>query len=181
MKITKIKSFLAVVATTAITFGAGSAFAGIIGDNVNVTYYYPSSSSVYQNLGNQVISSAGNTYSFYPYFDLVITDSQFTVNFKNTTRWNPASFNGFVVTDLTKNFSGAYSLDGSSNMAGLTNANLSFGGNTVAVNWQGLAFSQATKVVLDAAVPEPTSVALLGLGLFGVVASRRKSTQSKNA
>lgn len=31
------------------------------------------------------------------------------------------------------------------------------------------------------AVPEPTTVALLGLGLFGFVASRRKSANSKNA
>jgi hypothetical protein len=38
-----------------------------------------------------------------------------------------------------------------------------------------------TSIAPRAAVPEPTTVALLSLGLLGVVASRRKSAKSKNA
>ena len=35
--------------------------------------------------------------------------------------------------------------------------------------------------ITEATVPEPTSVALIGLGLFGFAASRRKSAKSKTA
>jgi hypothetical protein len=38
-----------------------------------------------------------------------------------------------------------------------------------------------TSLIPEAAVPEPTTVALFGLGLLGVAASRRKSAKSKNA
>jgi hypothetical protein len=38
-----------------------------------------------------------------------------------------------------------------------------------------------TSLALEAAVPEPTTFALVGLGLLGFAASRRKSAKSKNA
>ena len=48
------------------------------------------------------------------------------------------------------------------------------------------AFTQSGYLTFDNvasvnAVPEPTTVALLGLGLIGVIASRRKSAKNKNA
>lgn len=180
MNVTKITRALAVAAAT-LTLGTSSAFASIIGDSVNVTYYFPSSSNVYQDLGTQTISSSGDTYAFSPYFDLLITDNQFKVIFKTTTSWTVAPFNGFVVKDLTKNFSAPYVLDSATNMAGLTNSRITFGGNTVSVNWNGLAFNPTTSVVLDTAVPEPTTVVLLGIGLLGVASFRRKSVKSNNA
>ena len=50
-----------------------------------------------------------------------------------------------------------------------------FSGNN-SINQDGLLDNVAV-----AAVPEPTSIALLGLGLLGVVASRRKSAKTKAA
>lgn len=158
-----------------------SAFAGISGDTVNATYYYPDSSSLYQDLGTQVISGLGNTYNFDGYFDLLVTDTQIIAkNFIFASYWSPSDFNGFKVTDLTKNFSSIYQVDSATTMAGLTNANLSTAGNSFSVNWQGLSFNQDTQVVLNAvsAVPEPETYGMMlaGLGLMGFMVRRRAAS-----
>jgi hypothetical protein len=183
MKTTMIFKKLFLVALATMALGMDSAFAGNIGDTVNVTYYFPDSASPYQDLGTQVISGAGNTFNFAGYFDVVVTDNQiFAQNFAFTSMWSPASFSGFVVTDLTQNFTSPYTVDVGTTMSGLTNANIMSSGNSVSVNWQGLSFDQSTVVELTAggaAVPEPATVALFGFGLIAVAASRRKSAKNK--
>ena len=167
---------LAIVATG--TLGMGSAFAGTNGDTVNVTYYFPDNTSIYMDMGTHVVSGLGATYTLPGYFDLHVTDTQiFADNFAFDSSWNTTAFNGFKVTDLTKNFSATYSVDGSNTMAGLTAGNITYGGNSISVNWGGLNFATNTVAVLNvSAVPEPDTYAMLfaGLGLLGFMA-RRKS------
>lgn len=68
-----------------------------------------------------------------------------------------------------------------STSVGINNVNL-FGINSLTFTLQtgGGSGDMDTFVVNASAVPEPTTVALLGLGLLGVAASRRKSAKSKN-
>lgn len=177
-KLTLSKKLILAIAAAG-TLGMSSAVAGVIGDTVNVTYYFPDSATVYSDLGTQIVSGAGATYNFGGYFDVLVTDTQIIAkNFKQTSSWTFASFNGFKVTDLTKNFSTTYSVDGATVMSGLTNANITNGGNFVSVNWNGLPFDPSTQVVLSSAsaVPEPESYVMLltGLGLMGFMIRRRK-------
>ena len=55
--------------------------------------------------------------------------------------------------------------------------------NVKSVSWtQASPYHSFDNIVVNAAqVPEPGTMAMLGLGLLGVVASRRKSAKSKNA
>lgn len=164
---------IALVAAICAAF-IGSAHAdGIGGDTVNVKYYYPNTFTQIDDFGTQVVSGSGATFVT-PNFNISVTDSQIIVtNFHDGGWWSSADFNGFVVTDLTKNFS-AYALDPASTMVGLSNANVTNLANSVSVNWQGLAIYPSPVVILNA-VPEPETYAMLlaGLGLIGVVSRRR--------
>lgn len=164
----------------AISLIGTAAHAGLNGDTVNVKMYFPDSSSVYQDLGTQVVGSSGAVFNFLGYFSLNVSDTQIKAyDFAFSSYWSPSSFNGFVVTNLTNSFSGGYTVDPSTTMAGLTNSNVTLmSPNSVGVNWNGLSFNKETVVTLNAvsAVPEQETYALMlaGLGLVGTIARRRK-------
>jgi hypothetical protein len=168
----RIPSLLAALAMSAL---AHTAQAGMINDTVHVDYLFPDAGNVYANLGDKTVGASGALFTFYNYFDLTVSDRQVLVDFKMSTAWSEADFNGFVLTDLGKPLP-SFALDGASNMVGFSASNFYVSGHALYVNWQGLAFTGDTQVVLDAAdVPEPFALSLMGLGLLALGAARRRS------
>jgi hypothetical protein len=93
--------------------------------------------------------------------------------------WGKLTFSGFdaILTGLTVASNSGFGTD-------LTyDALLDTKTNSIVLDFDGGSTNNKNaKLVFNVtAVPEPGSVALLGLGLMGVIAARRKSAKSKNA
>lgn len=173
----KIRTILA-TAAFAVLANMGVAHASLLGDTVEVQYLYPDQGSVYFDSGTQVVGPSGALYTNLAgggYFTLNVGPSNINAfAFQFSSYWTPTSFNGFSVTDLSNPLPN-FTVDGATNMAGLTNANLSVSGNTLFVNWQGLPFDSGTNVQLDvSAVPLPAALPLFGIAVAGIAAWGRK-------
>lgn len=162
---------------------AGTANAGLIGNDVLLEYWYPDLSTVRDSATSTV--GAGTEFSNYAgFFDIDVDDTNITVNqFAISTRFSSASFNGWVISDLNGTIDDIINvtINSATNMVGLDSSRLTFDSNSIGINWQGLSFTESTIVSRDiefdsVAVPEPASIALLGLGLAGIGFSRRKKT-----
>ena len=94
--------------------------------------------------------------------------------------WGAGAFNGFDFTSL--DFGAGISLTGftlTTDLAGLTNANISFTGNSISFNAAGLSFVDAPytirlDLITSASAPEPATLALLGIALTAAALGRRR-------
>jgi hypothetical protein len=99
--------------------------------------------------------------------------------FDNFCCFGDGAFNGFDFTGLT--FQGGSSLTGftlTTDLAGLTTSNVTFGPSFIAINLANIPVNgEFTLNLLTSNVPEPSSLAMLGIGMFTLVGlSLKKSS-----
>jgi hypothetical protein len=162
--------------------GAGPAEAGFLGLTVHGEYLYPNASTVYQDLGSQLITP-GFTFDFTtPGVKVGVNNDSIVTDYGGTAFG--AAFNGFRLTVVGPDpgITGV-TIDPTS-IAGFDASRLSFTSNSIAENLQGLAGKGASSIILDvrfaaASVPEPPGLAMAALGLLlvaGWARSRRGRT-----
>jgi PEP-CTERM motif len=166
--------FSAISLVTALLVTA-TAHAGLVGSSVNVTFYYPDTSTVYCDSGNAVVG-AGVEYpsgcSGFSGVSIDVQDNGLTVSLSGS--WDNTPFNGFRLDALGGiDFT---SVTYQASTMGLTN--LAINGGDLWLNFAGQNGGTAnftfTTNAAPSQVPEPGSLALLGLGLIGLVAARKR-------
>jgi hypothetical protein len=120
------------------------------GATIGFQYLYPNDSAVVDDDGSLLVGP-GAEGDFFGYFTYDISANQIVLNAFAEGNWDNSSFNGprfydygLDDVDLT-----GVSVNPASNMAGLSNANLTWDGDNIYVNWQGLLFNPETQVILD--------------------------------
>ena len=177
-----------ILAAATLAFGASSAgdAQSFDGSTLNYQYYFADSGTPYP---------AADNGSFVVGPGLEVTDvsderatldisgTNIFIDFLNSSNWTTAEFNGWVLSDETDNLAAilGVTIDPATNMNGFSLSNISFTGDSIIVNWQGLSFTDTTVVSLNvvfgaAAVPEPGTWAmmLLGFGAVGFSMRRRR-------
>src|ERR1019366_2892981 len=118
---------------------------GFLNQTITYQYLFPTASSVYYQTSIAVGSGVTHSGIYSGSSDppdvgsFTISATQITFNFTSSSSWTVSSYNGWHISEPGAVFVG-FSVDPSSNMLGLTNANLSFDANDLYVNWQGLYF-----------------------------------------
>jgi hypothetical protein len=175
-----IKKMLLAIGFAASLGATTGAHASLIGDSIIATGYLLSPTTATIGAGNE-FSISNLVFFDFGASTLTIT----TPNSNQGVSWGDIGsyvFSGFdsTITNVTVASNMGFGTD-------LTN-DFSFTAHSITLDFDGgstqnknsqLVFNIATTPA--AVVPEPTTVALVGLGLLGFAASRRKSANSKNA
>jgi hypothetical protein len=167
--------------------GPGTATAGLIGATVDVGAYYPTSSSLFVDGGNQVVSSSIEypSGSFAPFngdVQIDVTDTQLILTCDSVCfPFGSADFNGYILKVVSGPAILSATVDGSSDFSpvGLSVVN----GNEIDLNFEGVKAPKSGVVSsiidIDSAfpTPEPATFLLMGIGGLALASVRRAHSQ----
>ena len=148
-------------------------------DNVfDIGYYYPDSSTLYQDLGNLTADGVSSE-SIFGQFTFTATDSTITMDAIGLFDGGTASFNGFIFSLNTPADTTITSLTLTDNSdPDVNSSQFSYSGNQISWDLSAISGTTGQAFTLDytdtASVPEPTTLALSALaGTVGLVMARR--------
>ncbi len=189
-------TMLAIGALFLMGMSAVPARADFMGQSVELQYLYPSSSSVYENDGTEIVTPGGVTFTSFEEIQTLVTGSELAVtNVGNgDTSFDSGdgvTFNGIELSEvgLSPDTITGVAIDPSNTVAGFDLTRVTFDGTDVFLNFQGLPLSTTDQMAVDvtfadsssSSAPEPATILLAGAGLAAAAFGRRLRSRKSAA